>query len=219
VFVEDVPLLSAGMMDVTRRFITLVDALYEHGVKLVCKAAARPRELYAVDAAAQAASDRANLDVIGGDTTYQITAEKRDESFAFDRTVSRLVEMGSLDYLKRAPSRTPRVVPEPDDLSDEEIDELFSRLDVDRSGSLSVDELRAFLGDISHLRRGHRNVGDDELAYALARLDLDDDGAVCKDELAAFLRELPSSHGWGHLLRSSAGDARPAAAPSSGTAS
>ena len=198
VFVEDVPLLRAGMMDATRRFITLIDALYEHGVKVVCKAAAPPRELYVVDAADQAALDRANLDVIGGDATYQMTADKRDEAFAFDRTVSRLIEMGSLSYVKRAPAHAAHV-PEPDDLSDAEIDELFAHIDVDRSGSLSVDELHAFLSEISHLRRGHRNVGDGELAYALAQLDVSGHGVVCKDDLAAFLRALPS-HGWGSLL-------------------
>ncbi|KAH8060311.1 ATP binding protein [Aureococcus anophagefferens] len=34
VFVEHVPRLEAGMMDEARRFITLVDALYEYGVKV-----------------------------------------------------------------------------------------------------------------------------------------------------------------------------------------
>ncbi|KAH8064185.1 ATP binding protein [Aureococcus anophagefferens] len=140
VFVEHVPRLEAGMMDEARRFITLVDALYEYGVKVVVRAAA------------------------------PMTGDRRDESFAFDRCVSRLVEMGSLDYLKRAPSRTARVACEPGDLTEPEIEELFRRLDVDRSGSLSTDELRAFLSEISKEKRGHRNA-------------------------TRGLRELPTSHG------------------------
>ena len=46
------------------------------------------------------------------------------------------------------------------------IDELFAHIDVDRSGSLSVDELHAFLSEISHLRRGHRNVSEEEVELA-----------------------------------------------------
>ena len=34
VFVEDVPLLRAGMMDATRRFVTLIDALYAAGLRV-----------------------------------------------------------------------------------------------------------------------------------------------------------------------------------------
>ena len=71
--------------------------------------------------------------------------------------------------------------------------------DLNADESLSVDELHAFLSEISHLRRGHRNVGGGELAYALAQLDVSGHGVVCKDDLAAFLRALPS-HGWGSLL-------------------
>ena len=93
-----------------------------------------------------------------------------------------------------------RVACEPGDLTEPEIDDLFGRLDVDRSGSLSTDELRAFLSEISKEKRGHRNVGDEELAYALGRLDAAG-GDVCKGDLAAFLRELPTSHGWGNLLK------------------
>lgn len=56
-----------------RRFIHLIDALYEHGVKLLCSAAAPLQSLYA-----------------GGEI-----------SFEFERTISRLMEMQSESYLAR----------------------------------------------------------------------------------------------------------------------
>jgi cell division protein ZapE len=53
------------------RFVTLIDALYENKVKLIVAADAAPEELY------QTGSGR----------------------FEFDRTISRLNEMQSADYL------------------------------------------------------------------------------------------------------------------------
>jgi cell division protein ZapE len=53
------------------RFVTLIDALYEQKVKLLATADAAPEELYAAG----------------------------DGRFEFERTVSRLMEMQSADYL------------------------------------------------------------------------------------------------------------------------
>ena len=41
-----------------------------------------------------------------GDATY-VHKGARDEAFAFDRTASRLIEMGSLAYLTKQPTRAP----------------------------------------------------------------------------------------------------------------
>jgi cell division protein ZapE len=73
-FVSDVPTLQEQQDDAARRFIALVDELYDQGVKLVISAAAAPAGIY------------------------------RGERLAFDfrRTISRLVEMQSEDYLARA---------------------------------------------------------------------------------------------------------------------
>ena len=73
---DDIPLMGTANRNEARRFIILVDALYEHHVKLVASAAAEPHLLY--------------------------VAEGGYEAFAFDRTVSRLIEMRSKDYLALA---------------------------------------------------------------------------------------------------------------------
>ncbi len=73
VFVSDVPLLDADHEDEARRFVALVDELYDRNVNLVVSAAAAPSQLY------------------GG---TRVRAE-------FARTASRLTEMQSEEYLAR----------------------------------------------------------------------------------------------------------------------
>lgn len=68
-----IPLLSPENKDEARRFVTLVDALYEHKVTLICSAAAPPESLYPTGIGA----------------------------FEFQRTVSRLMEMQAEDYITR----------------------------------------------------------------------------------------------------------------------
>ena len=73
VFLENVPEMNGGKDDQCRRFINLVDEFYDRNVKLVISAATRPEQLY----------DGGNL------------------SFEFQRTLSRLQEMQSREYLAR----------------------------------------------------------------------------------------------------------------------
>lgn len=71
VLIEDVPLLRPENGNAARRFVTLIDALYEAKSKVIVSAEAEPNELY-----------------ISG-----------DGAFEFERTASRLYEMRSADYL------------------------------------------------------------------------------------------------------------------------
>ncbi|HKJ75154.1 MAG TPA: cell division protein ZapE, partial [Alphaproteobacteria bacterium] len=73
VFVVAIPQMGTDRRNEAKRFTTLIDALYENNVKLFCSAAVRPNELY----------------------------PSGDGSFEFARTVSRLIEMQSDDYLAR----------------------------------------------------------------------------------------------------------------------
>jgi len=73
ILIDHIPLLSPENRNEARRFVLLIDTLYDEGVKLVCSAAGAPEALYPLG----------------------------DGADAFRRTASRLVEMQSEDYLKR----------------------------------------------------------------------------------------------------------------------
>jgi cell division protein ZapE len=68
---DDIPVLRPDNFDRARRFITLVDTLYEHRVKLAASAAAQPDSLYR-------AGENAGM---------------------FERTASRLLEMQGADWM------------------------------------------------------------------------------------------------------------------------
>ena len=71
VIVVGIPVMSREMRNEAARFVTLIDALYEHKVKLLAAADAEPADLY----------------------------PSGDGNFEFQRTISRLEEMQSADYL------------------------------------------------------------------------------------------------------------------------
>jgi cell division protein ZapE len=71
VILVGIPVMGPEMRNEAARFVTLVDTLYEHNVKLLATAAAEPEGLYPAG----------------------------DGRFEFERTISRLKEMQSVDYL------------------------------------------------------------------------------------------------------------------------
>ncbi|MFA7588512.1 MAG: cell division protein ZapE [Novosphingobium sp.] len=71
VIIVGIPRLGPDQRNEAARFVTLIDALYENKVKLIATADAQPEELY----------------------------QAGDGRFEFERTVSRLMEMQSQDYL------------------------------------------------------------------------------------------------------------------------
>ena len=79
IVLEEVPRLAEGRRNEARRFITLIDALYEHRVKLVISADAPPEQLY----------------------------RSGHGAAEFERTVSRLQEMRSGEYLALEHRRGP----------------------------------------------------------------------------------------------------------------
>ena len=73
VIVDDIPVLKASQRNEAKRFIILIDAFYESHIKFFASAAALPENLF--------------------------EAEDGREAFEFQRTVSRLNEMRSGDYM------------------------------------------------------------------------------------------------------------------------
>jgi cell division protein ZapE len=71
VIIDNVPLLGPANRDAARRFVMLIDALYEHRTLVVLSAAAAPEVLY----------------------------PEGDGAFEFQRTVSRLMEMQAETYI------------------------------------------------------------------------------------------------------------------------
>jgi len=71
VILADIPKLTKEKCNEAKRFVTLIDALYEHKVKLICTAEVPAQELYT----------------------------SGEGSFEFERTVSRLIDMQSESYL------------------------------------------------------------------------------------------------------------------------
>lgn len=74
VIITGIEVMDEGSMDVARRFISMVDVFYDHRVKIICTAEACAEELY----------------------QHQFLA------FEFTRTVSRLLEMQSQEYIGKA---------------------------------------------------------------------------------------------------------------------
>lgn len=73
VILDGIPALGPDERNAARRFVTLIDALYEHRSVLICSAATSPETIYDGD----------------------------DWKFEFQRTVSRLIEMQAEDYIRQ----------------------------------------------------------------------------------------------------------------------
>jgi len=77
VMIEDVPVMGPEQRDQAKRFVTLIDALYDAKVRVLISAAAEPDQLY----------------------------QSGDGSFEFARTASRLTEMRSRKYLDESKAK------------------------------------------------------------------------------------------------------------------
>ena len=79
IFLDRVPKLGPEKRNQTKRFIILIDTLYDHAIRLYISAAAMPEDL--------------------------LVERRGTEGFEFDRTTSRLFEMRSAEYLAQTPAK------------------------------------------------------------------------------------------------------------------
>ena len=79
VLIDDIPVLGPEQANEARRFTLLIDTLYDEKIKLICSTAVPPAALY----------------------------PDGENAPAFRRTVSRLMEMQSAEYLQLRPGSTP----------------------------------------------------------------------------------------------------------------
>lgn len=98
VFITAIPKLTLHDRTAARRFITLVDAIYEHQVKLVCLAAVDPQNLFAVQ---QRMPQKLEISPDMEIEDYSGLFVGQEEVFMFARAVSRLMEMQSAQYLRK----------------------------------------------------------------------------------------------------------------------
>ncbi|KAH8246720.1 hypothetical protein KR038_008356 [Drosophila bunnanda] len=103
VLIRDVPQLTLDVKSQMRRFITLIDTLYNNRVRVVISADTPLEKLFSFSSSSGALSDsdRALMDDLkldhgSGSKSSFFTGE--EELFAFDRTLSRLYEMQKREY-------------------------------------------------------------------------------------------------------------------------
>lgn len=92
VLLADIPVLYFDNREKIRRFITLLDVMYEHRTQLIMTADAVPQQLFRP----------ARSPSPGGSAAQSKGGFSEDEVFASSRAISRLVEMTSSTYLQNA---------------------------------------------------------------------------------------------------------------------
>ena len=103
IFIVGIPVLSMFRRNEARRFINLIDEMYQYKVKLICTAEADLKNLFAYetlsDAALRQSSHSADSDDSSFDSRTLWRFSGEEDVFAFKRVESRLAEMSTHEYL------------------------------------------------------------------------------------------------------------------------
>jgi len=190
-YVYGIPTMTVNEINWLRRFITLVDSMYECKVRLVLQTTANSvEEIFTVE-------DK---------ESYQ-----QDEVFAFDRTRSRLGEMSSRQYLASpwigsgsTTNKNQKLILEPSiadqwfrlvggkeslPKSSDQDCVLFDNLDANSDGVLDRDEVNALFIDAF----GYEPV-DLVLDELIASVDTDRNGVIDREEFRALLAAIRKYH-------------------------
>lgn len=91
VAISGIPIFTASTRSEAYRFVILIDVFYEHKVRLLCSAEAMPSQLF------EHVKSNSDAKASSGDQELLV-----DDNLGFtkDRTISRLIEMQSREYLK-----------------------------------------------------------------------------------------------------------------------
>jgi hypothetical protein len=172
VFINNIPQLTLQERDQVRRFITCIDAFYEKKVKVVIRGACEAQNLFVFD------------------STDKATAVQ-DEIFAWDRTVSRMIEMQSEEYLINQAIDTPvHEYWEMFDLAritDEDCDRIWLRY-AHGEDALKRDEFKHLVEDIVVVTGGPKAVPETVINSLIDTIDENHDGLIQLTEFRTFAK-------------------------------
>ncbi|XP_013776734.1 AFG1-like ATPase [Limulus polyphemus] len=104
VIIRNIPQLTLRQKTQARRFITLIDTFYDHKVRILCSADVPPEKLFVSVEDTEVTEDENRKLMDDLDISQSSESSKasifsgEEEVFAFDRTISRLVEMQTTEY-------------------------------------------------------------------------------------------------------------------------
>eukprot|EP00250_Pteridium_aquilinum_P010501 c19432_g1_i1 orf=673-2334(-) len=189
VFVANIPQMTSSHNEMARRFITLVDVLYEQKVKLIANASVDPKDLYKPSMEDVDISKPVAVSAKRQSKREQSLYEEKDEEFAFARTVSRLTHMQSLDYLSApwaSPGKEFICHLEKSRLQEGDLRRIWDRYNVDADSRLSRSELMLMMEDLNEIKCGHRNVPEEMLDDVFRKLDANGDGNIVWTEFCNY---------------------------------
>ena len=104
VLIRDIPRMTLENRTEARRFITLIDTMYDHRMQVICSAEAGIDELFGFGGPSE--YDKHHARVMAGDLDIAVGSENskaslftgEEELFAFERVKSRLTEMQTEEY-------------------------------------------------------------------------------------------------------------------------
>eukprot|EP00924_Labyrinthula_sp_SR-Ha-C_P005951 snap_masked-scaffold_14-processed-gene-10.37-mRNA-1 protein AED:0.49 eAED:0.49 QI:0/0/0/1/1/1/2/0/594 len=190
VFIDNIPQLNLNKVNQMRRFITLVDTLYDQNVVIVASSPVSIDEILVkeiegkkVDSENEAAELNLQETDLLGTAEYVPSQGNVDEVFAMDRTLSRLHEMQQPRYLEYIEQRVQKQIEGTNSLKffnelgdvKESMQLVFKRYDLNQNGVLEFSEAKRFMEEYSLYKRGFKEVSKDEIEIIVSSEPVDEE--------------------------------------------